>query len=650
MARKIGAALALSFAIHAGVVGGAAAVKEIQKLQRECELERAEQAQVEARERRAELIRMRREWLVKEARSLVREGRLSLGEFVLRANEIDAGEEGKTGGMAGARNRYREYLGRLREAVASGLSVPEAMPKVLAGFNYYGVPGGRMADMLNEGGGSCVQISHLVASLVYDLGYRDQMHLRSYSRHLAPVFVDGEKEYDLAAGAQAYRNGVLFRAQELVEMYALAHGIGTEYAGLVGNGGAAAEADGEAGQAWIPEGKPGGFAYPPTSDSYPGSVPIFSRNAINEFRPDEMVHGAAPEQETMSCGYRLELLNPVPAWENTIGPGVMGTKLLEPDVYWLESIVECIESRKVFLEKTDGYMRLLLLGEMAALYRETELQLKMLGKEELAREARTLMEKAVDEANGIIERDGLLGEGLSKFYNAALEGNGGQRDLLGLHQVAFIGQKGEEMLLRMLEERMLGPIDEGQAFMALCTNPGTMERAFGIMQKLGKMRQAELIATLSNMTQNFVVDEDGSEQYRAYVAYKNIGARYRPAMRYLAEERWCCGAPQFGELLASVRQEVAANGLGEEWITAFMVYYGRGAIERRNFFTPTFGVDGKEAEFGLQFAKELQAWLGGIRSNDPHIEALRRQVGYICSKNEFSIDTVLEAAELRGGL
>lgn len=652
MARKLGlgAALALSAAVHGGLFGGAAATIEIQRWQRGRELERAKQAQTEEQERKAELIRMKRELLVKQARAAIMGGRLSLGEFILQANEIDAEEEGKNPELPGARAKHREYLGRLVELLAAGVSVQEAVPRVLAGLDYYGAGAGSMTELLLEGGGACEQLSHLVASVVYDAGRKEQIYLRHYSGHLAPIFIENGREYDLVAGNYAYPGGVIFHATQLVEMYARAHGIRTEYEVAGENGGAVAEARREAGQDWIPEGKPSGFAYPPTSDSYPGSVPLFSRNAVKEFNPHEIEEGAAPEPETIGCGYRLEMLNPVAAWANTMGPGVMGTKLLEPDVYWLESIVECIESRKVFIEKTDGYMRLLLLGELTALYRETELQLKMLGKEELAREARTLMEKAADEANGIIESEDLLGEGLSKFYNAALEGNGGQRDLLGLHQIVFIGQKGEEILLRMLEKRMLGPIDEGQAFMVLCTNPGTVERAFGIMRDLSKTRQTELIAMLSNMTQDFVVDEDGSEQYRAYAAYRNIKARYRPASRYAAAERWCCEAPKFSELLVNVRQEIAANGLGEEWAIAFMAYYGRGAVERMGIFTPVFGVDGKEAELGLQFARELKAWLDGMRSNDPNIEALRRQVNYICSQNTFTPEVIIEAGKLRGDL
>ncbi len=171
--------------------------------------------------------------LVDRARGDLRRGNLQLGRFILRANRLERMERCEPVSdsvFESANARYDRYLSELRAELSSGTGIREAIPHVLNRVHYYG-RGGTMMGSIIEGGGSCEPISHLVASLVYDSGHRDEAYLRIYGPnrcgfgHIAPILNQGGGEYDLTTGDAARARGVRMRAGELVEAFARRHGI-----------------------------------------------------------------------------------------------------------------------------------------------------------------------------------------------------------------------------------------------------------------------------------------------------------------------------------------------------------------------------------------------------------------------------------------
>ncbi len=100
-----------------------------------------------------------------------------------------------------------------------------------------------MASALVDGGGSCEQISQVVAAAVHDAGRRQEIALRYYGgvmedgvSHITPVALEGGAEHDLMTGLPVHPGGVRIEAEELVEVYARAHGLALKVPGRPGAG------------------------------------------------------------------------------------------------------------------------------------------------------------------------------------------------------------------------------------------------------------------------------------------------------------------------------------------------------------------------------------------------------------------------------
>ncbi|HVY48442.1 MAG TPA: hypothetical protein VHB21_21285, partial [Minicystis sp.] len=180
--------------------------------------------------KRARIAEARRA-LVDGARAELRTGTLALGQFLLTASAIDADEANLPLDAARARDLYDARVDALRAALEH-LDLRDAVPDVFADVRYFGRPGGLMAEALLERGGSCEPLAQLVVATAYDAGRGDEVALRFYgddgsgAPHLAPIaLTDGGDEFDLATGRGAFESGVRFAPEELVEVYARAHGL-----------------------------------------------------------------------------------------------------------------------------------------------------------------------------------------------------------------------------------------------------------------------------------------------------------------------------------------------------------------------------------------------------------------------------------------
>lgn len=664
MARKLGAAFALSFAIHAGVLGGAAAVKEVQKLQREREMERAKNAQLEEQDKRAELIRMKKELLVKAARAAIREGNLSLGKFILEAERIDAEENGGEFDNVAASAKYREYLSLLDKLLAGGTDLRDAIPEVLKGIQYFGVAGGTTGDLLVEGGGKCDQVSPLIASLGYDSGHGDEMFLRAYANHLAPILVEGGEEYDLMAGKESDGEGVLFPAERLVEMYASKNGIPPE-----GEWVAAAPArqgaggNGHAIRAAMPGliGRGGNdiFAYPETTDTYDGEVPLFSPVAVAaRAAPGDTSNVCIRDEDGETCydtGGRSALIADYIPFEELLNVAPFRRPLVSGDMpvmmpgplpdFELDSASLSIKHlEKKMAKEVSGIheevKRLLDIAELVAHYTRAEWHFRSLGKDRI-------VSQIVFRENELREQAKALMSGLE------LEGNGWKGALgpilddafpyMRLRLLPFLGDAGARLLFGIYKEERGKRAIPHQCMAALLVNPGTHDEALGLFGKMDGYEKAMIAREFAVYGAN--IDEDDSELYRAVMAYGSLLDNYDPAKEFY--EAWLHGEPEFGKLLRALREALSENGLGREWEIGFMVYFGE-QVTKSRVGMPIFK-DGQEAE-GMAFVKELDAWLGGVDASFEEIDKLRSKVRHMLNIGRYDRMTLIGLERCEAGL
>jgi len=220
-------------------------------------------------------FRVARMELVARARKDRREHKLDLGTFLLDGAAIDAAEAQVPLDRARAASEYERRLRRLRAKLHSGSDIQSAFSRVFGDLHYRGIAGGSMAEALLDGGGSCEPLSQLVAAALHDAGYSEQAFIRRYGGgegHLAPIYLFRGAEHDIVRGGPAFPGGVRFAAADLVEIYAIAHGLPGERGPPAG--GRVMEIDSPKNALSLSAG------YPPNADRYPGNVPLYAEHAL----------------------------------------------------------------------------------------------------------------------------------------------------------------------------------------------------------------------------------------------------------------------------------------------------------------------------------------------------------------------------------
>ena len=602
--KKLAVTLGVAAALHAGGIFGPPAVKKGYKTVRDTvELVRDIYDWFEAMDRTAES----RERLVTEANAQLRRGELRLGDFILKANAIDAEGEGN---MAEARAKYNEYLGKLKEILAEGVSVQEAIPRVLKDLNYHGIPGGRMADALADGGGSCEQLSQLVAALVTDAGHGDQMYLRVYLDHVAPVFIENGKEYDLVAGGLSDKRGIILPASQLVESYAQAHGLASVDLSGVGETLGTIVNHGEG----IPAGRPSGFVYPLTTDTSGGSVPLFSTRAIQPHNPnaqaepedaatEEDLEGSEENQGEYAIGEPCPLieigLNPFPSYLNTAPTGLIMTRLVDGSAdESIDALMGCIQKdEKTLKNEMDTAEKALLLGHLSGLYYEAYWSLKLRGKHSLAEAAMNRRDQLIADSEALLET-----VNRNDFFRNIQRGDASNAELRPWH-LAFLGPKAQELLFGFAGYEGAYDTFRREALRALLTNPDTSRRAMLEVQKLSKLDQAGIMVRTYFATMTFIdvyydiqYDEEENEFHRAHTAYKN-------AADVVLEGVVNAGGVHLADVENAVHEEVVRNELDLEWETALVIEMSAMLVDLLDK-----NIQAQIADASLEDSEEVQKW------------------------------------------
>ncbi len=269
-------------------------------------------------------LQQARRLLVTEARAARQQKALALGDFLLRANAIDAEEEGTAFDLSSARRLFVERIASLKRELAKA-NPANAVSTVFADLSYTGVPGGRLADVLQSRSGSCEPLSHLLVATLHDAGLGSRAFLRYYGgksagvSHLAPLLAelspDGRviRVRDLVTAQEAPPSGAFFPAADLVEVYARAHDLdqapvlrddfAVSSQGLT----EASELDGGPFSLQsVPATQTLASGYPANSDRFEGALPLYSERAIaNADVSDESQAGQAGP--SVPCAFYLHM-------------------------------------------------------------------------------------------------------------------------------------------------------------------------------------------------------------------------------------------------------------------------------------------------------------------------------------------------------
>ncbi len=261
---------------------------------------------LEARRRRAELVT--------EARAARANGSLALGDFLLQANEIDAEGEGRPFDIAEARRLFAARVARLRGAVAR-TPLDLAVASTFEDLAYTGTPGGLMSEVLFAKRGSCEPVSHLVVATLHDAGLGSGASLRFYGgtsagvTHLAPLLVLEERvqqrvvrrEIDLTRGREPLAGGVTFAPEDLVEVYARAHGLAPPLSSVPRPAGE------EPDSFLVPASRTMTSGYPPNADRFDGALPLFAERAVIGPTPQREGGGDTSPFEAPPCAVHVSL-------------------------------------------------------------------------------------------------------------------------------------------------------------------------------------------------------------------------------------------------------------------------------------------------------------------------------------------------------
>lgn len=149
----------------------------------------------------------------------VESGEYKYGHFVIEAQEIAKKEEsGKMSKAGSTFEKYDKYLNEMRAEIESGMTPMEAIPKVLGKMRYFKYAR-RMKTAIDFGIGNCVATTELISALLWDLGYENQIKMRIYKGHIAPIFTQEGVEYNLISGTRTTIEGIDLEPIEYLKRY-----------------------------------------------------------------------------------------------------------------------------------------------------------------------------------------------------------------------------------------------------------------------------------------------------------------------------------------------------------------------------------------------------------------------------------------------
>lgn len=149
----------------------------------------------------------------------VESGEYKYGHFVIEAQEIAKKEEsGKMSKASSTFEKYDRQLKGMEAAIDSGMTPMEAVPKILGKMRYFKYAR-RMKTAIDFGIGNCVATTELISALMWDLGYKDQIKMRIYKGHVAPIFTQEGVDYNLTSGSRTTIDGIDLEPIEYLKRY-----------------------------------------------------------------------------------------------------------------------------------------------------------------------------------------------------------------------------------------------------------------------------------------------------------------------------------------------------------------------------------------------------------------------------------------------
>lgn len=467
----------------------------------------------------------------------VNSGKLRLGHALLELNhaEQEQVDEQRAFDLADALTRYDKVLERARElAYDQRLGAVVGVVRALEenGFGAYNRVNARISDGLMQGAANCEGTTHLVVSLLTDLGLGDRVFIRVFANHVSPELVDGARSRHFGLTNGCPRPGLRVPPVELLGLYrvgrpdALGHfeypASGTACAdpGLLFDPEPPIVVHDESGRLWRKTARsPKGCAYP---------------------RP-EMVRGSDQYEVRADSGSVL-VERVVPSKERLAeySRNIACTETL------LETKLERDEDRLPFL------------GAAAGLYEQAAVLYAAAGLHSVVGELLRRQRRVVAEAEAIL--------GGVDFESASGERLLRELSLRDSWPLKFLGDAGRDVLLRMTRQ-----FDASYVLSVLVRDGATRDEALEIVRARPAAEQLEILGALD--LENPWFFQEFSESPRA----RRLLDAHTALLSLAAHWKSCA----LNELITLTRAEALRARLAPNWVAPIVIRLGTHAVASR---------------------------------------------------------------------
>jgi len=422
--RRAAKVIALSAAMHGPILGGYAYhnSKPLQKAQLAVEdgytaLTNDLSSMLQYRER--ETLKRR-----------AHDGEIGLGEFVIRANDID--ERAKGGGFDAERSvaDYNSRLLRFNDRRNRGEDPREALYSVTYDMDYHGGMGGVLGRDMLQKSLNCETIALLGAALAYDSGF--EVDLRRYEKHLAAVITIDDEPYDPQRAGKPIMKGVPFAASSMISRY---------------------------------DSLRGGFAYPASDDGYPGWIPIFHKGAFESPYAMERAREKEEMGSDRSFKYDGDVGLPMIFYDTPPNYDYLEIKTASiahdgnafdftmqgiADQWNLDVSMDDLSPRIIFATSSARFTSTstpaedaMWSGALVGMLQKVELYSAMIGKGQVSKEAHAQKMKALEEGRTSLSK---IGDPAPAFLDEKLESSHGYSDP---RLIVFLPPEGPRMLVKI---------------------------------------------------------------------------------------------------------------------------------------------------------------------------------------------------------
>lgn len=524
--------------------------------------------------------------LVRRARALRETGDLRIGAFILASNAIDAAEEGVDFDLQAASQRYQERLATLQHALKRQ-PVEVAVAQVFGDLAYTGLPGGRMGDTLLTSSGSCEPLSHLIAALLHDAGH-PEVRLRFYGgrtagvAHLAPVIETKKGERDLVLGGPSIKGGATFGPEELVESYALTHGLGADRA--IGRARGPGSEDPGLYASFATKTRTMTAGYPSNGDKFSGALPLYHARAVASVETVKANDKATPK--AASSEGPADTIDAVDFGNNCsalLRPGELDPPEILVDGVMIdlyrapsEAGLERISANIARVEEARGAVtnparRAVMNGCLAGLYARAAIEFALTGDARIADRASVEI--------GAIRADAARFLELAKRDDDA--GSAARRSLLaeagGEAWVLLFLPESDDVVLALARDAKLGSYATTTLLSTLLIKPTSRARALALVEGLTLDRQIEVMHELGHAHEN---TRPWTASYELDLPEGTKQSSFLDAYRVFLPMSWRLWEAVQPEMhaLDALEREAAAARLPAGVLRLLVGYYVRNAI------------------------------------------------------------------------